>query len=177
MVDKQERTLDRRQALECMVWAGAGVIWTVAGGVPSSRLIGEAKADEAGFSFVQISDSHIGFEKPANPDARGTLKEAIGKALPCWETGLHDTGDIAHAATCPAGKPAERVIPAPRRNIFPFPARRHICAMPSQGGYGDKLTSEYVFRTRGRYPAPPPEPFVFGGLRRGRNRFDGGPKG
>ena len=76
MVDKQERTLDRRQALDCMVWAGSGVIWTVAGGVPSSRLIGEAKADEVGFSFVQISDSHIGFEKPANPDARGNAERS-----------------------------------------------------------------------------------------------------
>jgi Icc protein len=101
MVDKQERALDRRQALECMVWAGAGVIWTVVGGVPSSRLIGEAKADEAGFSFVQISDSHIGFEKPANPDARGTLKEAIGKvlALPKKPAFMIHTGDITHTAT------------------------------------------------------------------------------
>ena len=71
--------LDRRQTLKCMLWAGTGVVWTVAGGVPSSRLIGLSGAAEGGFSFVQISDSHIGFEKPANPDARATLSAAVDK--------------------------------------------------------------------------------------------------
>jgi 3',5'-cyclic-AMP phosphodiesterase len=55
-----------------MLWAGTGVVWTVAGGVPASGLIGSAKAAESSFSFVQISDSHISFAKPANPDVRVT---------------------------------------------------------------------------------------------------------
>ena len=76
MTDDRDSGLDRRQALKCMLWAGTGVVWTVAGGVPASRLIGAAKAAEGGFSFVQISDSHIGFAKPANPDARATLDAA-----------------------------------------------------------------------------------------------------
>ena len=53
---REDTNLSRRQILECMVWAGTGVVWTVAGGVPSSKLIGSAKADETGFSFVQISE-------------------------------------------------------------------------------------------------------------------------
>ena len=73
--------LDRRQTLRCMLWAGTGVVWTVAGGVPASRLFGSAKAAEGGFSFIQISDSHIGFARPANPDARATLDAAIDKIL------------------------------------------------------------------------------------------------
>ena len=73
--------LDRRQTLRCMLWAGTGVVWTVAGGVPASRLIGSAKAAEGAFSFVQLSDSHIGFSKPANPDARATFDAAIDKVL------------------------------------------------------------------------------------------------
>ena len=73
--------LDRRQTLKCMLWAGTGVVWTVAGGVPASRLIGSAKAAESGFAFVQISDSHIGFAKPANRDARVTLNAAIDKIV------------------------------------------------------------------------------------------------
>ena len=76
--------LDRRQTLKCMIWAGSGVIWTVAGGVPASRLIGSAKAAEGSFFFVQISDSHIGFAKPANPDARATLDAAIDKVLQAY---------------------------------------------------------------------------------------------
>ena len=83
-----------------MLWAGTGVVWTVAGGVPSSRLIGAAKAAEGGFSFVQISDSHIGFEKPANPDARATSSAAVDKivAMPDKPAFIIHTGDVSHAA-------------------------------------------------------------------------------
>ena len=57
-----------------MVWAGTGLVWTLNGGVPTSEIIGSAQAAPSGFSFVQISDSHIGFDKPANPDARQRLR-------------------------------------------------------------------------------------------------------
>jgi len=71
----------RRHALECMIWAGTGLLWTVAGGVPKSlSFLDRAEAAEAaasGFTFLQISDSHIGFDKAANPHAVDTLKEAI----------------------------------------------------------------------------------------------------
>ena len=74
--------VSRRKILECMTWAGTGVLWTIAGGVPRSvGLIGEAGAAEqpSGLTFLQISDSHIGFDKPANPNTIGTLEEAINK--------------------------------------------------------------------------------------------------
>ena len=64
----------RRHALECMLWAGGGVLWTMAGGIPRSRLIGSAEAAESGLSFVQISDSHIGFKNAPNTDTPGTLR-------------------------------------------------------------------------------------------------------
>lgn len=94
----------RRGVLECMVWAGAGVLWTVAGGVPRSRLLGSAEATTPGLSFVQISDSHIGFKSAPNPDTPGTLGEAIAlvneqKAGAAFM--LH-TGDVSHLS-----KPAE----------------------------------------------------------------------
>ena len=76
-LDDQEKGLGRREVLECMVWAGTGVLWTISGGVPHSiGLIGEAAAAEpaTGFTFLQMSDSHIGFDKAANPDALGTLR-------------------------------------------------------------------------------------------------------
>ena len=91
MSHDHEGGFDRRQTLKCMLWAGTGVVWTVAGGVPASRLIGSAKAAEGGFSFIQISDSHIGFAKPANPDARVTLDAAIdkiGHGAPGLERGI-----------------------------------------------------------------------------------------
>jgi len=71
--------IDRRGFLKCMAWAGTGVIWTVAGGVPTSKLLGAyPKASKNDFEFVQISDSHIGFDKPANTDVTATLRAAIG---------------------------------------------------------------------------------------------------
>lgn len=98
-------SLKRRGALECMVWAGAGVLWTVAGGVPRSSLIGPAQAAAAaGLSFVQISDSHIGFKNPPNADTPGTLTEAItlvGQQKGSAAFMLH-TGDVSHLS-----KPAE----------------------------------------------------------------------
>ncbi|WP_204278028.1 hypothetical protein, partial [Escherichia coli] len=77
----EEKGVSRRKVLECMTWAGTGVLWTVTGGVPHSLgIVGSAKAAEAtGMTFMQISDSHVGFDKPANPNAIGTLEEAINK--------------------------------------------------------------------------------------------------
>jgi 3',5'-cyclic-AMP phosphodiesterase len=100
VADENLGGLDRRQTLKCMLWAGTGVVWTVAGGVPASRLVGSAKADEGSFSFVQISDSHIGFAKPANPDARATLDAAIDKILaaPGHPAFMIHTGDVTHTA-------------------------------------------------------------------------------
>jgi 3',5'-cyclic-AMP phosphodiesterase len=106
--------IDRRNFLSCMAWAGTGLLWTMAGGVPTSKLFaatrGIAGGQEmhtkagAGFSFVQISDSHIGFNKAANQDVTGTLKLALDKinALPATPDLLLHTGDISHSS-----KPAE----------------------------------------------------------------------
>jgi 3',5'-cyclic AMP phosphodiesterase CpdA len=92
--------IDRRGALECMIWAGTGVLWALSGGVPKSvGLLGEAlAAGSSAFTFLQISDSHIGFNKPANPDARGTLREAIGqvKTVASAPAFMIHTGDITH---------------------------------------------------------------------------------
>lgn len=98
--DRDAPNLDRRHALECMVWAGTGVLWGLAGGVPHSvGLIDQAIAAEpAGFTFLQMSDSHIGFDKAANPDALGTLREAVAKvkAMKVKPSFIIHTGDITH---------------------------------------------------------------------------------
>src|SRR6202034_2794335 len=62
--------IDRRGFLQCMAWAGTGLVWSFAGGVPVSHIFGQAPhaAKASDFTFVQISDSHIGFNKPANAD-------------------------------------------------------------------------------------------------------------
>src|SRR5512143_3680053 len=92
--------LSRRKVLECMTWAGTGVLWTVAGGVPASLgIIDGALAQEPkGFTFLQISDSPMGFAKPANPNAQGPLEEAIARArtIPNRPAFMTHTGDISH---------------------------------------------------------------------------------
>lgn len=94
----EKATIDRRQALECMAWAGTGLLWTFSGGVPKAALIGSAEAATRGVSFVQISDTHIGFNKPANPDPAATLKVALEKiaAMPSKPDFIIHTGDITH---------------------------------------------------------------------------------
>ena len=73
--------IDRRGFLKCMAWAGTGFVWTFAGGVPTSRVFGEPMQPSAqsDFTFVQISDSHIGFNKPANTDVTATLQAALSR--------------------------------------------------------------------------------------------------
>jgi 3',5'-cyclic-AMP phosphodiesterase len=96
----EEDGIDRRGALKCMTWAGTGVLWTLVGGVARSSLgISEAKAQAAdGFTFLQVSDSHIGFKGPANPNPMATLEDAIERirALPRKPAFMIHTGDITH---------------------------------------------------------------------------------
>ena len=101
--DHNDDGINRRGFLECMAWAGTGVIWTVSGGIASSRAFG-APGAKAGFTFVQISDSHIGFNKPANPDVVSTLQATVDKinALPQPPDFIIHTGDLSHLS-----KPAE----------------------------------------------------------------------
>jgi Icc protein len=93
--------LDRRGFLECMAWTGAAVVWTATSGVLSSRLVRPASAGEmaaGAFSFVQISDTHVGFKGQANSDAAATLQQVIDRvnALPRRPAFVIHTGDQTH---------------------------------------------------------------------------------
>jgi hypothetical protein len=104
--------VDRRGFLKCMAWAGTGLVWTMSGGIPVSRAFAKGSSKDAGkgdgkgadFSFVQISDSHIGFNKPANPDVTATLQVAIDRinALPHKPDFIIHTGDLSQLS-----KPSE----------------------------------------------------------------------
>src|SRR5258708_21977886 len=94
--------VDRRGLLKCMGWAGTGLVWAATGGVFSSRIVNEASGAEGAasdFSFVQISDPHIGFKGEANKDALGTFEQALTriKALDPAPAFIIHTGDITHA--------------------------------------------------------------------------------
>jgi hypothetical protein len=102
-----EKDMNRRGLLNCMGWLGAGTLYTLSGGIANSITLDQALASPTAktklkpFSFLQISDSHIGFKKPANPDPMGTLGEVVTKIKAMTEKPdfiLH-TGDITHLAT------------------------------------------------------------------------------
>jgi 3',5'-cyclic AMP phosphodiesterase CpdA len=69
--------------------------------VLSSRTLAHAGEASAGgdFSFVQISDTHIGFKGEANKDVTRTLQEALTtiNALPKPPAFILHTGDLTHA--------------------------------------------------------------------------------
>lgn len=123
--------LDRRGFLKCMAWAGTGLVWTFAGGVPVSRLFG-ASAHQAGrspFTFVQISDSHIGFDKPANADVTGTLQAAIDKinALPVEPDLIIHTGDLSHLSKPGEFDTLDQVLKGARpKQIFYVPGEHDV---------------------------------------------------
>ena len=118
--------VSRRKVLECMTWCGTGVLWTIAGGVPQSLgITGEAQAAEVrGLTFLQISDSHVGFDKPANPHALGTLEEAIAKinALPQKPAFMIHTGDISHLSKEKEFDDADQIISQSRLDVHYVPA-------------------------------------------------------
>jgi 3',5'-cyclic AMP phosphodiesterase CpdA len=159
-MSKSERdgALSRRQVLECMTWAGTGVLWTIAGGVPHSLgIIGEAAAQEArGLTFLQISDSHVGFDKPANPNALGTLEEAIAlvNALPSKPAFMIHTGDISHLSLESQFDDADRVIAQTRLDVHYVPGE-HDFLDPGQKFYrerygrGSKGAGWYSFEANG----------------------------
>ena len=140
MSDDTNHGIDRRHALECMIWAGTGVLWTLSGGIPKSSLLGSAKAAEAGFSFLQISDSHVGFDKPANPNALGTLQEAIDKirAMPAGPAFMIHTGDITHLSKPQQFDDADKVIGAARLDVHYVPGEHDIIDEAQGKAYLDR---------------------------------------
>lgn len=94
-------TIDRRGFLKCMAWAGTGLVWAFSGGVLAGcqpvSATGKTQAS-ADFSFVQVSDSHIGFNKAPNQDVTATFQEAIAQinGLPTAPAFLIHTGDLTH---------------------------------------------------------------------------------
>src|SRR5262249_4225667 len=92
--------LTRRQALSCMAFGGAGTLFVLSGGVLAPIDLARAASDTSqnlgAALFVQISDTHIGFNKEANPDVQGTLQKTIALANAAGPRFILHTGDITH---------------------------------------------------------------------------------
>lgn len=129
--------IDRRGMLQCMGWAGTGALYVMGGGIASSISLDAALAaprrgtgpvQVSPFSFLQISDSHVGFDKPANPDARGTFQEAVAKAkmLPVKPAFILHTGDISHLSKDAEFADADAIISEVGIPVFHVPGEHDM---------------------------------------------------
>jgi 3',5'-cyclic AMP phosphodiesterase CpdA len=148
----------RRKVLECMTWAGTGILWTIAGGVPTAMgIIDEAFAAESGsLTFLQISDSHIGFDKAANPNVSATLEESIGrvKRLPVQPSFMIHTGDISHLSKPKEFDDADQIISQAHLDVHYVPGEHDfldpdVALYRERYGAGTKGAGWYSFDANG----------------------------
>jgi len=126
--------VDRRGFLKCMAWAGTGALCVMQGGVLKSyslsRLsdLDQSSVAAGELSFVQISDSHMGFNRPANPDVAGTLKAAVDKvnALEKAPEFLLHTGDISHLSKPEEFDTVDQILKATRKEVFFVPGEHDV---------------------------------------------------
>ncbi len=126
---KQDQ-IKRRSFLKCMAWGGTGLVWAMNGGVLSaSELLAGPKRKAAGFSFVQISDSHIGFNKDPNHDVTKTFQEAVDKlnALEEQPAFVIHTGDITHLAEAAQFDTAAQILKSARASqVYYVPGEHDV---------------------------------------------------
>src|SRR5215471_13528485 len=134
LFDHNHDGIDRRGFLKCMAWAGTGALCVMQGGVlksfslgmPSEIPSGAAKGE---LSFVQISDSHMGFNKPANPDVVATLRAAIDKinGLATPPEFLLHTGDISHLSKPEEFDTVDQILKsASAKDVFFVPGEHDV---------------------------------------------------
>src|SRR5216684_5222296 len=131
--DHNHDGVDRRGFLQYIAWAGTEAFCVMKGGVLNSyslsRISEISTADMMGeLSFVQISDSHMGFNKPANPDVAGTLKAAVDKinALSNAPEFLLHTGDISHLSKPEEFDTVDQILKATRKEVFFVPGEHDV---------------------------------------------------
>jgi len=157
--------VDRRGFLKCMAWAGTGTLCVLQSGVLKSFAMSDVarmtKQDKAALkgdlSFVQISDSHIGFDKAANPDVTATLREAIAKinALPQAPEFVLHTGDLTHLSKASEFDTLDQTLKTMRTDkIFYVPGEHDVLNDNGQQyrerfGKGSKGDGWYSFDQKG----------------------------
>jgi len=159
--DHADDGVDRRGFLQCMAWAGTGVVFTLTGaGVATQRLGSVAQAATTNaFNFVQISDSHIGFKQAANKDVIGTLERAIAKinALPQRPAFVVHTGDHVHLSTQEEFDTAKQLLGTIKTDhVFNVPGEHDVFVDHGRSylkffGKGSKGSGYYSFDAGGAH--------------------------
>lgn len=125
---KQDQ-IERRSFLKCMAWAGTGLVWAMNGGVLSAHELLATPKRKLGFSFVQISDSHIGFNRDPNHEVTKTLQEAVDKinALEEQPSFVIHTGDITHLAEAAQFDTAAQILKGARASqVYYVPGEHDV---------------------------------------------------
>ena len=162
LFDRNNDGIDRRGFLKCMAWAGTGTLCVIKGGVLNSYAfsgIGDLDpADMKGeLSFAQISDSHMGFNKPANTDVVGTLKAAVDKinGLKMQPEFLLHTGDISHLSKPEEFDTVDQILKgANPKDVFYVPGEHDVLnddgkQFLERYGKGSKGAGWYSFEKKG----------------------------
>jgi len=160
--DTSRDGIDRRGFLKCMGWAGTALVCSVSGGILTSRALADAVADPgalaaAELNFVQISDSHIGFNKAANTNVIGTFQEAIRRigALPKAPEFLLHTGDLTHLSQPDEFDTVEQLLKGSKAgNVFYVPGEHDVMSdngaqYMAQFGKGTLGSGWYSFDQKG----------------------------
>src|SRR6202165_356227 len=159
--DHNHDGIDRRGFLKCMAWAGTGAFCVMQGGglksYSMSRISEMNPADMKGeLSFVQISDSHMGFNKPANPDVAATLKVAVDKinALPAPPEFLLHTGDLSHLSKPEEFENVDQILKGTSKEVFFVPGEHDVlnddgAQFRERYGKGAKGAGWYSFEKKG----------------------------
>ncbi len=130
LIDHNHDGIDRRGFLKCMAWAGTGALCVLQGGVLKSFSLSDSHRHAQGdLSFVQISDSHMGFNKPANPDVVSTLQAAVTKinALAVPPEFMLHTGDITHLSKPAEFDQVQQILRSARaRDVFFVPGEHDV---------------------------------------------------
>lgn len=115
--------MDRKQFLSCAGWFGVGLGWTLAGGLPV-----QAEARPGEFSFVQISDSHLGFTGTANADVEATFREALSRiaALPQRPDFVVHTGDVTHLSKPEQFALAREILAEAKTELIVLPGEHDL---------------------------------------------------
>src|SRR5712672_4119524 len=145
-----------------MAWTGTGVLWTMNARILKSQTLSQASgamdaAAGADLSFVQISDSHIGFNKEANKDVAATLREAVAKinALPKAPSFMLHTGDLTHLSEAEEFDTLDQILKGCKtRQVFYVPGEHDVIndngkQYRERFGKGSKGSGWYSFDQKG----------------------------
>ena len=151
--------MKRDDFLTPVAWTGTGIAWTLSG---TGLFNAQALAADGGISFVQISDSHIGFAHPENPDVLGTLQQTINaiNAMPVQPAFVVHTGDVTHLAKPAQFDTAKQMLGTLKAPLVVLPGEHDVIGSP------EAFVKAWYFSTSPRVsfpglPVPMTRPSIF----------------